>query len=489
MENLSLAKNLFLRALAAQEAGNLPEAETLLRQALTHAPGRESLQVNLAGILLENSQTAEATSLCEQVLAHNPANPTAWLNLALCRMKDDAPSAALDAMEKSIALDPGNASAYGNQGSILMLLAKPGKALSAYEHAIRLDADNPEWHTARGTALRALRRFNEAAEAHTKALLLDPDCANAHWNRALVELTLGHYETGWQEFEWRWRTPEPVIFSYRGHAPRWHGASLKGQRILLWSEQGLGDTLQFCRFALPLAEQGAIVILQVQASLLRLLRDSLASAHISVIAQNEIPPPHDLHSPLLSLPRILGTRPETIPARHQAYLSAPTGLEHDWQTKPDLQRQPRVGLMWQGNLENRIGRSRSLHAKQLLPLLSLPCDFVFVGKDLAEEDAQLLVSTGNFRHLTRAISDFADTASLICQLDLVISIDTSVAHLAAALGTPTWVLLAQGADWRWGLDEDSSPWYRHSTRLFRQTEAGNWDEVISALRSALNSLT
>ncbi|MEN3109763.1 tetratricopeptide repeat-containing glycosyltransferase family protein [Uliginosibacterium paludis] len=472
-----------MEALEAQAAGQLELAETRLRSALMLAPGRESLLVNLAGVLIEAGKIDAAVPCCEQVLAANPAHAQAWMNLALCHYRADRSGPALEAIRRSLALEA-SAAAFGNLGNILIESGQTAEALAAFDEAVRLEPEDAAWHTARGTALRMLERLPEAAAAHHTALRIDPDCADAHWNLAGVDLTEGRYEAGWRGFEWRWRTTDPVRAGYHGTAPRWQGQPLAaGENLLLWAEQGLGDTLQFCRYASVLAGRGWRVILQVQPPLLRLLQRM--DPRVEVVSSAVLPPRHDWQCPLMSVAGLCATRADSIPAA-EAYLAVPEASLALWQARLGPATRPRIGLMWQGNLQNRTGRGRSLPAAALAPLMALPCDFFFVGKEAAAQDLAELRRHGTLADHSAAIADFADTAAQIALMDRVITIDTSVAHLAAGLGRPTLILLGAGADWRWGTPgARSTPWYPRHATLYRQQPGADWAPAVAALTADL----
>jgi len=484
MDALTQARTLFLEAVEAQTAGDLAGAEVRLKAALVLAPGRASILVNLAGVLLASGRPSEAALLCNEALAGSPDNAQAWLNLALCRLDEDQSEAALVAVDRALALAPDDAAVRGNRGSILMQLGRVQEALQAYDEAVALDEADPAWHTARGTVLRVLERLPESAAAHEAALQRNPQDADARWNRALVDLALGNHEAGWAGFEWRWQASDPVRSNYSGRAPRWQGEPLAaGQTLLVWAEQGLGDTVQFCRYAPLLAGKGLRVILQVQAPLLRLLHG--LDPRVRVIGPDDVLPEHDWHCPLLSLAGLCGTRRDSIPAR-TSYLAVPATVLEVWQARLGERQRPRVGLMWQGNLQNRSGRGRSLPAAVLAPVMALPLDFFFVGKEADPADLACLGRHGRLIDHSAVITDFADTAAQLSLMDLVLTIDTSVAHLSAAIGRPTWVLLGAGADWRWGLPGDTvAPWYPETTRLFRQAPAEDWTRAVGEAAQAL----
>ncbi|MDQ7990609.1 MAG: tetratricopeptide repeat protein [Candidatus Dactylopiibacterium sp.] len=479
MDPLTRARALFMQALAAQEQGDLPAAESLLREALRWAPTRASLRVNLASVLIARGRIVEARATCAALLADDSTLAEAWLNLSICDLRDDAPDAALAAITHALACAPASDAVHANHGNILMLLGRHDEALAAFDRALALSPSDPNWHVSRGTALRMLERLDEAAAAQQAALRIAPGLGDAHWNLALVELARGHFDAGWRGFEWRWRTSDPLPVFYTGPAPRWQGEALAGRRLLLWAEQGLGDTLQFFRFAQRLAGRGERVLVQVQPPLVRLLRGQTPG--LEIVGRDEVLPAHDLHLPLLSLPGVLGAAAADVgPPACIAPVAAGVARWHGGGAA-----RPRIGLMWQGNLENRAGRGRSVPAALMAPLLALPAGFVFIGKAADAADLALLGASGDFTDRSREIADFADTAAQMAALDLVVTIDTSVAHLAASMALPCWVLLAKGADWRWGAPgATQSPWYPQA-RLFRQQAAGDWAGVLARVHAAL----
>ena len=294
---------------------------------------------------------------------------------------------------------------------------------------------------------------------------VDPDLAEAHWNLALALLATGDFERGWQEHEWRWRAnvigPEQ---SFR--QPLWLGAEdLTGKTILLHNEQGLGDALQFVRYAPQVRQRGARVVLRVQRPLLSLMAGLAGADH--VIAEGDALPEFDYHCPLLSLPLAFGTHLQNIPAGIP-YLHPAADRLAKWQSILGERTAPRIGLAWSGNPAHKNDRNRSIALKQLLPLLSVPgVRFVSLQRDLREDDAAVLGNLPALVSIGAQLDDFADTAAAISLLDLVITVDTAVAHLAGALGKPVWVLLPFAPDWRWLLKREDSPWYP-TARLFRQ---------------------
>jgi hypothetical protein len=332
-----------------------------------------------------------------------------------------------------------------------------------------------------------LRRFDEALADFDKALLLDPDSADQHWNRGLLRLLIGDFDGGWQDYEWRLRKTDNTsllrpYFPSRTK-PRWNGEQpLGGKTILLWAEQGLGDTIQFARYASMIAERAGRVILEVQPPLKELLAGLEGVSQI--VGTGEDLPPHDFQCPLMSIPLAVKTRLATLPPETRG-LQAPSDRIAKWEKRLPASGAPRVAIAWAGNPDFIDDRHRSVGLPALSRLFELPgVEFFSIQKVLRPGDAELLERLRQVTHLGDEIEDFSDTAAIMSLVDLVISSDTSVVHLAGALGRPVWILLHHPTDWRWLLDRDDSPWYP-SARLFRQRQIGAWAEVVDRVGTEL----
>jgi hypothetical protein len=314
---------------------------------------------------------------------------------------------------------------------------------------------------------------------------LQPDYADAHWNEALLRLVRGDFSRGWAKYQWRWKSESLGVSKRNFLQPLWLGAeAIDGTTILLHSEQGFGDTIQFCRYVPLVAARGARVILEVESPLHEIMTN-LAGA-TQVISRGDALPDFDFQCPLPSLPLAFGTRLETIPAA-TAYLRAPDQTLKNWQARLGPKARPRIGLVWSGRPAHKNDQNRSISLRSLLPLLDIEATFVSLQKDVRSDDAAVLKERNDVLNFGDELKDFSNTAALILQLDLVISVDTSVAHLAGALGAPVWILLPYSPDWRWLLDRDDSPWYP-SVRLFRQQQIGNWAGVIDQVKNELRSV-
>lgn len=409
-------------------------------------------------------------------LRPNAALPHFNRGVALADLKqyDDA----LGSYDRAIALQPNFAQAYNNRGELLGKLQRREEALASYDSAIALDVGFMDAHYNRATLLAAMNQHEAALAGYETVIALKSDYAAAHWNRSLSLLTLGRFEEGWPEFEWRKRIRDSV--ANRAYPrPLWLGKEpIAGRTLFVYAEQGLGDTLQFCRYVSVLSSHGARVVLEVQRPLHALL------AHLTgaqaVIARGTPLPSYDAQCPLMSLPLACGTTRRSIPAAIP-YLATPGDRLVAWQARVGPRVRPRVGLAWWG-LQHLAYRSIPLPA--LAPLLRQPgVTFHGLQKDVPPPHLQWIAAHPLLTLHDAGLADFADTAALIAQMDLVITIDTAVAHLAGALGARTWVMLPHQADWRWGLDT-TTPWYPNM-RLFRQTRAGEWDPVIQSVCAAL----
>ena len=458
------------------------EALQLIGAALKHAAASADIVNNFALVLDALGRHEEALAHFEQALAVNCCHVNALNNRAntLARLKRD--EEALAAYQRLLELQPGHLGALNESGGLNMRLGRPAAALVCYDRALAVSA-LPELHVNRGAALRALQRDAEALASFAMAAALKPDFAEAHWNASLIRLRHGDFSNGWKEYEWRWRKADWARRRRIFPAPLWLGdAPLAGATILLHAEQGFGDTIQFIRYAPLLARSGARVVLECPVELTELLRDSEGVAEI--VAHGDRLPAFDFHCPLLSLPLAFGTRLNTIP-NAVAYVKAPERRLRQWAVQLAGLPKPRVGLVWAGNSAHHSDRHRSIALPALQPLLALAgLHFVNLQKHAAAADMALLARFANVVDVARELRDFADTAAVIAQLDLVVAVDTAVAHLAGAMGKAVALLLPYSPDFRWMLDRSDSPWYP-TMRLFRQTALGDWDGVIERLRVEL----
>jgi tetratricopeptide (TPR) repeat protein len=450
---------------------------------LTLRPSHIEVLVNRAVALLALERFEEALANCDRALALRANFAEALFNrgLALHRMKrfEDA----LTSYDRALAERPDYEQANYNRANTLLALGRFEAALVSYDRAIALRPAHAEAHLNRGVALEKLMRFDAALASYGRALALRPDFAEAHYNEALCRLLTGDMRGGWKQYEWRWETAQLKHEKRSFPLPLWLGSGeIAGKTILLHAEQGFGDTIQFCRYAALVAERGVNVVLEVQAPLRELMQTLTGAPRI--VVKGEPLPDFDLHCPLLSLPLASGIELATLPPG-TPYLWADPGAAAQWSGRLLPKIRPRVGLVWSGRSAHLNDRSRSIPIDVFLSALSgIDATFVSLQRDFRAGDLVRLKERGDIAYFGEDLQNFSDTAALIENLDLVISVDTSVAHLAGALAKPIWILLPYSPDWRWLLDRDDSPWYS-TARLFRQDRSCAWGGVMKQVHAEL----
>jgi tetratricopeptide (TPR) repeat protein len=459
------------------------EALTYLDKALALRPGDQEALLYRGNALNALDRPEDAIACYDAVLARNPAHGDALLNRGTARARLGRHADALTDFDAVLTRIPHHVEALYNRGTALLELERPDAALAAFDAAVAAAPKHTGAWTNRGRALQALNRHADAVASFEKAIAVDKNFADAHSNMALSLLTLGQLSRGFAEYEWRWKRTgmSDARRNYRGRP--WLGEFPIGQRtILLAAEQGLGDSIQFVRHAPLLARSGAKVVLEVQPELKALLAgvDGVALCH----ARGETLPAYDVYCPLGSLPLAFKTEPATIPA-DIPYLRADETHVAKW--RPTIEALPgkRVALAWAGHAKHPNDRNRSIALAQLEPLLALDgISFVSVQRDLRGDDEVILARHKSVTHIGDKLDDMADTAAVLALADLTIAVDTSVIHLAGAMGREAWVMLPFSPDWRWTLTGDHSPWYPRM-RLFRQAKPSDWSGVIASLRDAL----
>lgn len=470
-----------MSALTDIQNSNYPRAEQSLRQALALVPDRPSLLVNYAGVLIRLERYAEAAEASRKATCLQPDSADAWLNLGLAHEGENRYPDAVSALQHSIQLNPTNAAAYAAMGRIRRQTGNPEEAVRLLLQAAAIQPAEASTHNNLGNALRDLNDAYAAQKAYAQALALNPGDPETTLNLGLVELLSGNYSTGWRHYEARLRVFGTDRSAWFKGKP-WSGErDVSGKRILIYSEQGFGDTLQFCRFTRHLKKAGAIVILAAQPSLLPLLQTLGWVDELCAYREGEEGrlPAHDYHCPLLSLPWMFNLSPEeTLP--EVPYLHAPQSYRDKWREGLDGTGKLKIGIAWSGFPGQKNDHNRSMPLSSLMPLFGLDADFYALQTDIRAIDRPILAEIGNLHDLSRDFHDFADTAAVIEQLDLVVSVCTSIAHLAGAMGVPLYVLLCHAADWRWLLDRNDSPWYP-TARLFRQPRQGDWETPVTCL--------
>jgi len=459
------------------------EALDALDKALVLRPDDADALTKRGNALLTLARTQEALACFDQVLARNPRHGEALLSRGTACAELGQASDALADFDAVLALAPGHAGALYNRGNALSDLGRYGEALAAFDAALKaVPAYVKAWNN-RGRALQSLNRHREAVENFDKAIALQKDYADAHFNAALSLLSLGDYARGFTEYEWRWQRSSMTDTRHNYRGALWLGEyPLARKTILLHAEQGLGDTIQFARYAPLLARAGATVVLEVQPALKELFASLAGIA--SVHARGEALPAYDVHCPLGSLPLALKTESTGIPA-DIPYLRADEARIAKWRPIVEALPGKRVALAWAGNPAHANDRNRSIDLELFAPLLALEgVSFVSLQRDLRAGDDDVLARHPKIRHIGAELADMANTAAVLSLCNLVIAVDTAVVHLAGALGGAPWVLLPFSPDWRWTLQGERSPWYPQA-RLFRQPALGDWASVVAMVRDAL----
>ncbi|KAA0573768.1 tetratricopeptide repeat protein [Azospirillum sp. B21] len=449
--------------------------------------------LHLSGVLsAQTGNLAAAIRSIGRAIHVRPAAASPWGHLGAALRAAELPEQAERALRRALALDPANGDALEAQGASLHALARYAESRHWLDRAARLRPGHAETLLNLGTVLRDLRRFDEADSCFDAVLARNPARSDAHLARAVGRLVRGDLRAGWEGFEHRWR---------RFATPPWDGRPPGAATILLHMDQGFGDAMQFVRYA-PLvaqiaAREGGRVILETHLLLFRLFNRAFGQS-VQVLVRGEEPPPHDLHCPLMSLPYAFGTDLATIPASVPYLAPDPADVsrwrnrlaEQDGDRNDDGDRSGtaglRVGLVWAGNPRHRNDRNRSIPVAALRPLLAVPgVRFVSLQTGDARADLPRLPGEG-VRDAVERVRDFADTAAILANIDLLITVDTAMVHLAGAMGVPSWLLLPHVPDWRWLLDRADSPWYP-SLRLFRQPRPGDWTTVVGTAAAVLKA--
>jgi len=467
---------------------HLKQYEAALRcfdRAISLTPQLTEAWTNRGIALDELQRYEEAIESHRRALAQRPESVTILCNLGKALNDRQLFEESVASFDRAIALDAGCVAAWTGRAAPLSALGRMKEALASCDRAIELEAkDNHETLATRGTLLTNLNRHADAAKNLDRAATLAPDNAHIQLNRGLLHLTLGHFATGWEGYEWRQKVPG-LSSALPPACPEWQpGEPVSGRRLLLRCEQGLGDTIQFCRFVPELAAAGASVILVVQDSLHTLL--SSLKGTTQLLRVSDPIPSADLQCRLLSVPHRRGTTLETIP-RDVPYLTPPAEHLRLWRERLGLPRRLRVGLAASGNPDHGNDRNRSIPLRHFATLRGLDVEWHLLQKDVRKDDLPWLESLSLVDH-REYLREFADTAALARCMDVVVSVDTSIAHLAGALGVPLLLLIPIGPDWRWMLERTDSPWYP-SARILRQTSFGDWEEPIARLGQALAELS
>ncbi len=474
---------LHLLGLLRHRQGRNAEALRLVAAVLRRAPRSAEVLSNYGLILTALKRHEEALACFEDALASDAGYPLALKNRAASLKSLGRHDEALAAFAAVHAARPEDIDVLNECGGLLVRLGQIEAALACYDRALALAPQVAELHVNKGTALAAASRFMDALESFSAAIAIDPQCAEAHHRAGLIRLRSGDFKNGWSDYEWRWRTQwAPQV--RRVSAPLWRGEPIAGKTILLLAEQGYGDTIQFIRYVPMVAALGVRVIVDVPPPLQEI---ALGIDGVAAVLRTDAPaPPVDYQCPFMSLPLALGTELATIPANVPYIVPPRDGLAGWFDRLPQTGR-PRIGLCWAGSSAHLNDHNRSIALSRFTEILSLP-DFHFISVQReVDVEARVILRRHGVVELGQDFESFADAAAVLAQLDLLISVDTAVAHLAGAIGTMVALLLPYPAEWRWLTDRADSPWYP-SMRLFRQATAGDWDTPFARLHKELELL-
>ncbi len=465
--------------IALMKQGRSDEAIACYRRALAIDPGGAETHNALGDAFKDRERLEEATASYRRALEIDPDSADTHHRLALALTGQRKLEEAAKHHAKALAINPQFVEAHHNLGNVCQDLGRPDEAIGHYRRALSLKPGLAEAHSSLGNALGHVGRLDEALHHHRQAVSIRPDYAVGHLNKSVADLLAGNYAEGWREYEWRWRA-KPFFKEKRAfHQPLWDGSPLQGRTILLHVEQGLGDAIQFVRYVPLVVERGGRVLVECQPQMVRLF--SAVGGVDEAIGTGDPLPAFDVYAPLMSLPHVFQTTAATIPG-DVPYLAAPPGTGPGLPDCPDGTRL-KVGIVWAGRATHTNDRNRSCRLRQFEPLFSVP-GVAYFSLQKGDAAAELAAAAVPVTDLGDRLGDFADTAAVIDRLDLVVAVDTAVAHLAGALARPVWILIPFVADWRWLTQGEHSPWYP-TARLFRQAAMGDWAPVFTRVAEGL----
>jgi tetratricopeptide (TPR) repeat protein len=466
------------------QLGRPIDALVAYTKAITCQPDFSEAHSNRGNILWALKRYDEALAAYTTAIALKPDYAVPYGNRGNVLRDLKRYDEALADCDRAIALAPNYAEAHNNRGNVLRDTARPAEALASYDRAIALKPDYYQALCNRGCALRDLLRLDEARASFEHALALQPEFAAAYWNKSHIHLLTGDFAEGWKLFEWRWKGSNIQHTERIFPKPRWRGERpIAGKTLLIHAEQGFGDTLQFCRYAPLIAALGARVVIEAPRAILPVLATLKGEYTFAKVGTPM--PDFDLHCPMMSLPLAFGTTLETIPAE-VPYLFADPEKQRAWRERLGTKTTKRIGLVWSGRPGLAPDLTRSMPMRHLAPLTRLPVELHCLQNEIRDNDAAELAQFPQIHTHQDDLHDFADTAALIAELDLVITVDTSVAHLAGSMGRPVWILLPWAGEWRWLLNRTDSPWYPSAT-LLRQPRIGDWDGVVGEICNRLQT--
>jgi len=464
------------------ELKRFDEALSSYDQAIAINPDYGDAYYNRGNTLMELKRFDEALSSYDQAIAINPDYHESYNNRGNTLMELKRFDEALSSYDQAIAINPDYHESYNNRGNTLKELKRFDEAINSYNQAITINPDYHEPYNNRGNTLKEFKRFDEALVSYNQAISIDPDYADAYFNKSLLLILRGEYGEGWQLYEWRWKQKHNINSRRAYKQPLWLGhESLINKTLLITIEQGFGDYIQFIRYALLVEQLGAKVILEVPLVLMKLA--STLKGHFIFVESGKSLLDFDYYCPIVSLPLAFKTTVETIPAT-LPYLYVDKAKKQQLNKRLGKQVMTRIGLVWTGGPDHKKDCDRSLLLKQFSSLLTLPFEFHSLQKDIREVDAQTIIDFPHMYQHQDELQDFSDTAALVDAMDIIISVDTSVAHLAGAMGKKLLLLLPYLPDFRWMLDREDSPWYP-SAKLYRQEKINDWDTALEKLKADL----
>ena len=465
---------------ALRDLGKASKAVASFHRALQLKPKYAEAHNNLGATLHELDRLKEATNNYQKALELKPAYAEAHNNLGSALRDLEKTEDAVTSYQRALALKPDYAEARCNLANALRQLGKPDEAIDNYRNVLEFSPDFAQAHNGLGNALKEIGKLEDADTSYRHALKLKPDFAEAYTNLGMLQLLTGNCSQGWKNYDWR-RKIRQYRFRPRNYKePLWEGGELAGETIFVHSEQGFGDFFQFVRYIPLVIDLGGKVILEAPAQTTQLCKD-MNIADI-VVTDDSALPPFDYHVSLMDLPKLFGTTLETVPSK-TPYLTVSTQLKEKWQDRLGPRQSFRLGIVWASNPKNRKLLHKSIELPLLTPLLQIH-DVTVYSLQVGHEGEAVEQFGDGITDLAPELTDFSETAGVISQLDLVVSVDTSVAHLAGALGHPVWTLIPFIGDWRWLLEREDSPWYP-SMRLFRQAKRNDWKTVIDQVRTEL----
>ena len=458
-------------------------AVRLITQAIQIDSTKPSFCTNLGNVLQKQGKLEESIRAYRKAIRIQPDYADAYYNLGNVFQEQGKLEESIQAYQKAIQIQPDYADTYYNLGNVLQKQGKLEESIQAYQKAIQIQPNHEDAYNDLGVIFKEKRQLDKSIQAFQKSIRLNSNFAQAHENLGMLLLLKGDFLNGWKEYEWRWRSVQKSQ-KRDFKRPLWDGTPLDGKSILVYAEQGFGDTIQFIRYIELLPDTGTIIIFACQPELKRLFKS--IDRIDALVTKGEVISDFDVHIPLLSLPYIFNTTLDSIPSQ-TPYLYS--DINSDFAFILDNEDHFKVGIVWAGSSTHVNDRNRSVNLNQFKELLSIEgCEFFSLQVGLHRADISQNGYDYIIKDLGKMFNDFRDTASAILQLDLVISVDTSVAHLAGALGKEVWTLLPFVPDWRWMFDRSDSPWYPSMT-LFRQKKVGNWGDVFQQLKFELMQYT